>query len=210
MEAHLAPIQPTQVNIITSSCEICSGPHDTQYYMENPEQAFVEYASSRNDEARGKWYTFKSEQNNLSDTNNPSWKSHPISGGDNPKIPKIIFQTHLTGSNPMVQSQTVPSTIILKALIAEEEEREREGNHEGTKTIAHNEEQRDTPQLELKDTTAVDNLGPNRDDEGIEWLDVEEPLDLVDTSEESVYESLIKEMPKCSLNYDFRIKKGYP
>ncbi|GJS24672.1 hypothetical protein Tco_0453304 [Tanacetum coccineum] len=50
MEALLAPMQPTQVNKITSSCEICSGPHDTQYCMENPEQAFVEYASSRIDE----------------------------------------------------------------------------------------------------------------------------------------------------------------
>nr|GFD12369.1 hypothetical protein [Tanacetum cinerariifolium] len=45
------------------------------------------------------------------------------------------------------------------------------------------------------------------DDEEIEWLEVEEPLDLVDKSEESVYELLIKEMPKCSLNYDFRIEK---
>nr|GEY20502.1 MAK10-like protein [Tanacetum cinerariifolium] len=53
MEAHLALTQPTQVNKITSSCEICSGPHDTQYYMENPEQAFVEYAFSRVDEAGG-------------------------------------------------------------------------------------------------------------------------------------------------------------
>ncbi|GJU82465.1 hypothetical protein Tco_1284830 [Tanacetum coccineum] len=43
-----------------------------------------------------------------------------------------------------------------------------------------------------------------------EWLDIEEPLDLVDTCEESVYESLIKEMPRCSLNYDFRIEKGDP
>ncbi|GJR10752.1 hypothetical protein Tco_0793404 [Tanacetum coccineum] len=77
MEAHLAPTQPTQVNKITTSCEICSGPHDTQYCMENPEQAFVEYASSRTDETRGKWYTFKLEQNNLGDTYNPSWKSHP-------------------------------------------------------------------------------------------------------------------------------------
>ncbi|GJR70807.1 MAK10-like protein [Tanacetum coccineum] len=47
MEVHLAPTQPTQVNKITTPCEICSGPHDTQYCMENPEQAFVEYASSR-------------------------------------------------------------------------------------------------------------------------------------------------------------------
>ncbi|GJU68521.1 hypothetical protein Tco_1254780 [Tanacetum coccineum] len=53
MEAHLAPTQPTQVNKITTSCEICSGPHDTQICMENPKQAFVEYASSRTDEAGG-------------------------------------------------------------------------------------------------------------------------------------------------------------
>ncbi|GKA04108.1 hypothetical protein Tco_0676889 [Tanacetum coccineum] len=31
--------------------QICSGPHDTQYCMEDPEQAFFEYASSRTDEA---------------------------------------------------------------------------------------------------------------------------------------------------------------
>ncbi|GKB31659.1 hypothetical protein Tco_0871060 [Tanacetum coccineum] len=42
MEARIALMQPTQVNKITSSCEICSGPHDTQYCMENPEQAFVQ------------------------------------------------------------------------------------------------------------------------------------------------------------------------
>ncbi|GJW87938.1 hypothetical protein Tco_0163278 [Tanacetum coccineum] len=29
MEAHLALTQPTQVNKITTPCEICSGPHDT-------------------------------------------------------------------------------------------------------------------------------------------------------------------------------------
>ncbi|GKB18906.1 hypothetical protein Tco_0852829 [Tanacetum coccineum] len=39
------------LNKVTTSCEICSGPHDTQYCMEDPEQAFVEYASSRTDEA---------------------------------------------------------------------------------------------------------------------------------------------------------------
>ncbi|GJR81522.1 MAK10-like protein [Tanacetum coccineum] len=77
MEAHLAPKSSIQVNKIASSCEICSGPHDTQYCMENPEQAFVDYASSRTDKAGGKWYTFKPEQNNLGDTYNPSWKSHP-------------------------------------------------------------------------------------------------------------------------------------
>ncbi|GJT40536.1 hypothetical protein Tco_0940401 [Tanacetum coccineum] len=77
MEVHLAPTQPTQVNKITTPCEICSGPHDTQCCMENPEQAFIEYASSRTDEAGDKWYSFKPEQNNLGDTYNPSWRSHP-------------------------------------------------------------------------------------------------------------------------------------
>ncbi|GJR20927.1 MAK10-like protein [Tanacetum coccineum] len=60
MEAHLALTQLTQVNNVTTSCEICSGPYDTQYCMEDPEQAFIEYASSRTDEARdchlpGEW-----------------------------------------------------------------------------------------------------------------------------------------------------------
>ncbi|GKD23860.1 hypothetical protein Tco_1225563, partial [Tanacetum coccineum] len=53
MEAHLAPTQPTQVKKITTPCEICNGPHDTQNCMENLEQAFVEYASSHIDEAGG-------------------------------------------------------------------------------------------------------------------------------------------------------------
>ncbi|GKD09888.1 hypothetical protein Tco_1189573 [Tanacetum coccineum] len=70
MEAHLAPKQFVQLNKIISTCEICSGPHDTQYCMENPEQAFVDYASSYTEEAGGKWYTFKLEQNNLGDTYN--------------------------------------------------------------------------------------------------------------------------------------------
>ncbi|GJS85866.1 hypothetical protein Tco_0752407 [Tanacetum coccineum] len=52
MEAHLAPKQPVQVNKISSSCEIFNGLHDTQYCIENPEQAFVDYASSHTYEAR--------------------------------------------------------------------------------------------------------------------------------------------------------------
>ncbi|GJU40057.1 hypothetical protein Tco_1193014 [Tanacetum coccineum] len=43
--------QDVPMNKITTSCEICNGPHYTQYCMEDPKQAFVEYASSRIDEA---------------------------------------------------------------------------------------------------------------------------------------------------------------
>ncbi|GKF05971.1 hypothetical protein Tco_0036639, partial [Tanacetum coccineum] len=53
MEAYLAPTQPTQVNKITTSCEICSGPHDTQYCIDDSEQAYVDYASSRTNEIGG-------------------------------------------------------------------------------------------------------------------------------------------------------------
>ncbi|GKA05678.1 MAK10-like protein [Tanacetum coccineum] len=68
MEAHLASTQPTQVNKITTSCEICSGPDNTQICMENPEQAFVEYASSRTDEAG---------EPETGDTSVSSARSHP-------------------------------------------------------------------------------------------------------------------------------------
>ncbi|GJU14517.1 hypothetical protein Tco_1142483 [Tanacetum coccineum] len=63
MEAHLAPTQPTQVNKITTSCKICNGPHNTQYCMEDPEQAFIEYVSSRTDEAGGLVSNFMASQN---------------------------------------------------------------------------------------------------------------------------------------------------
>nr|GEW89110.1 zinc finger, CCHC-type [Tanacetum cinerariifolium] len=56
MEAHLALTQPTKVNKIATSCEICNGPHDNLYCMENPEQAFIDYASSRTDEAGGRGF----------------------------------------------------------------------------------------------------------------------------------------------------------
>ncbi|GJU04166.1 hypothetical protein Tco_1114504 [Tanacetum coccineum] len=62
MEAHLAPKQHVQVNKISSSCEICSGPHDTQCCMENPEQAFVDYASLCIDEAGGLVSNFMASQ----------------------------------------------------------------------------------------------------------------------------------------------------
>ncbi|GJT06367.1 hypothetical protein Tco_0840829 [Tanacetum coccineum] len=201
MEAHIAPMQPTHVNKITSSCEICSGPHDTQYCMENPEQAFIEYASSRIDEVGGKWYTFKPEKNNLGDTYNPSWKNYLNLSQSNLEGLVSNFMasqdTRLSKFEADFKQQQSEMTnkidIMLKAITdriagalpsdtAEEEEREREGDPKDTNTIEYDEEQRDTTQLERKNTTTIDNLGSNRDDEGIEWLDVEEPLDLVDTT----------------------------
>ncbi|GJY96356.1 hypothetical protein Tco_0513266 [Tanacetum coccineum] len=81
MEAYLALTQPTQVNKITTSCEIRSGPHDTQYCMENPEQAYVDYASSCTNEMGGKRFTpnqgprsFNDATNTLKDKPNFNWE----------------------------------------------------------------------------------------------------------------------------------------
>nr|GEV10978.1 reverse transcriptase domain-containing protein [Tanacetum cinerariifolium] len=129
----------------------------------------------------------------------------------------LILVLQLVGplaSGFKVKHTSSPTLLLMFSSIissmVEEEKQEREGDPKDTNTIAYIEERRDTSLLERKDVAVVGNLGYNKDDEGIEWLDVEEPLYLVNTSEESVYESLIKEMPKFSLNYDFRVKKGDP
>nr|GEW44423.1 hypothetical protein [Tanacetum cinerariifolium] len=90
--------------------------------------------------------------------------------------------------------------------LAESEEEEKD-DPENTNIVERKKEQMDTLQPELNDPTAIDKIGPSRDDKEIEWLDVKEPLNLVDTSKEFVYESLIREMPKCSPSHDFRIEK---
>ncbi|GJY95365.1 hypothetical protein Tco_0511726 [Tanacetum coccineum] len=76
MEAHLASMQPTQVNKITPSCEICSSPHDTQYCMENPEQAFVDYASSRTDETGSRQFAINQGPRSFNEAAN-AWKGKP-------------------------------------------------------------------------------------------------------------------------------------
>ncbi|GJZ16218.1 hypothetical protein Tco_0551895 [Tanacetum coccineum] len=75
-EAHLAPTQPTQVNRVTTSCEICSGPHDTQYCMKDAEQASVEYASSRNNDMGNRKFTTNQGPRSLNEATN-TWKDKP-------------------------------------------------------------------------------------------------------------------------------------
>ncbi|GJX60104.1 hypothetical protein Tco_0291494 [Tanacetum coccineum] len=62
METNLTHDTNLSRNKITTSCEICSGPHDTQYCMEDLEEAFVEYASSRTDETGGLVSNFMASQ----------------------------------------------------------------------------------------------------------------------------------------------------
>ncbi|GJS83253.1 hypothetical protein Tco_0749794 [Tanacetum coccineum] len=76
MEAHIAPTQPTQVNKITTLCEIYSCPHNTQYCMNDSEQAYVDYASSRTNEIGSKRFTPNQGPRNFNDAAN-TWKEKP-------------------------------------------------------------------------------------------------------------------------------------
>nr|GEU56598.1 hypothetical protein [Tanacetum cinerariifolium] len=76
MEAHLAPKQLVQVNKISSSCKICSEPQNTHYYIENLKQAFVKYASSRNNKVGGKRFTTNLGPRNFKEDTN-AWKGKP-------------------------------------------------------------------------------------------------------------------------------------
>ncbi|GKA11588.1 MAK10-like protein [Tanacetum coccineum] len=70
IEAHITPTQPTQVNKITASCEICNGPHSTCNCTKDPEQACVDYASSHMNEIRGKKFTSNHGPRNFNDAAN--------------------------------------------------------------------------------------------------------------------------------------------
>nr|GEV47795.1 hypothetical protein [Tanacetum cinerariifolium] len=94
-----------------------SMPHDVQRASDHPKRAFIEYSSMRTDEARNKWYTLTHRKTTLVTLIIYHGKVTRTLGGGNPKILKIIFQTHLIDSNQMVYTQTDPSTTLLKALI---------------------------------------------------------------------------------------------
>ncbi|GKE55812.1 hypothetical protein Tco_1494997 [Tanacetum coccineum] len=70
MKAYLAPTQLVQVNKVSSSCKICSGPHDTQYCMKNHEQASVDYVSSRINKVGGKRFTLNHGPRYFNDATN--------------------------------------------------------------------------------------------------------------------------------------------
>ncbi|GKD02320.1 MAK10-like protein [Tanacetum coccineum] len=125
MEARLALTQPNQMNKITTSCEICSGPHVTQYCMEDPKQAFVEYASSRTDKAGDARLSkfeadFKQQQSKMTNKINTMLKaitdrlvgSLPSDTAKNPKLSTSLVL--YARSYPIVDPQcsSHPSTSI--------------------------------------------------------------------------------------------------
>ncbi|GJT12849.1 hypothetical protein Tco_0859891 [Tanacetum coccineum] len=67
---------------------------------------------------------------------------------------------------------------------------------------------------EITNDVGLSNLRGKECKDGIEknneWIKYKEPLDLVNLYDESIYESITGEMPRCLLIYDFRIEKGDP
>ncbi|GKA64592.1 hypothetical protein Tco_0764299 [Tanacetum coccineum] len=77
--------------------------------------------------------------------------------------------------------------------------------HDTITEVKKEEEPKDTPQKGSDGPTIINELESDgiKEENELEWLDIEEPLDLVDTCEESVYESLIKEIPRgCERPFD--------
>ncbi|GJS86613.1 MAK10-like protein [Tanacetum coccineum] len=99
-EAHLDPTQPTQVYKITTSCDVCSGPHDAQYCMEDPEQAFVEYASSHTNEAVESGYHQKDRKPSQNDKTEHGMEKTVQNQGQSPKIPKVRVNTEESAVKP--------------------------------------------------------------------------------------------------------------
>ncbi|GKD29274.1 hypothetical protein Tco_1240052 [Tanacetum coccineum] len=134
------------INKITTSCEICSGPHDTQYCMEDLEQAFAEYASSSTDEAE----VLKAITNRIAGT-------LPSNTVKNPKLStsSVLFAHSYLTEDPQCSTHIHGSinTITIHPkqqnnshdCMADEEEQERKGDPEDTNTIAYIEGRRDAP-----------------------------------------------------------------
>ncbi|GJX34243.1 MAK10-like protein [Tanacetum coccineum] len=150
IKAHLALMQQTQVNKITSSCEICSGPHDTQYCMKNPEQAFVDYASSRTDGTRSRQFAMNqtvseklddtpirdtagnpAAQMNFTSTNDPTseeLRGKGIKIPSNLLSPKYMSKSSLVKQNRNASSPKCVHFINSIVILNKEDEAKEKGN----------------------------------------------------------------------------------
>ncbi|GJT55463.1 MAK10-like protein [Tanacetum coccineum] len=130
MEAYLVSTQPTQVNKITTSCEICSGPHDTYDCMEGPERTCVDYASSRTNEMGGKRLTPNQGPRTFNDAIN-TWKEKP----------NFNWEQTQTFTNPQNRSISVYSSSyqieLEKALLDFDSNQEKRLSHLRTQLGQH-------------------------------------------------------------------------
>ncbi|GKE46656.1 hypothetical protein Tco_1477914, partial [Tanacetum coccineum] len=134
MEAHLAPTYPTQVNKITTSREIYSGPYDTLYCMEDPEQAFVEYASSRTDEAGGSINAITIYSKKQSDSYDEKAKENEEEEKDNPENILINLSTPLDPSVAFITEKVLKFNSFFGLLGLNDDSSKGEPEEEGSIT----------------------------------------------------------------------------
>ncbi|GKC10401.1 MAK10-like protein [Tanacetum coccineum] len=114
--------QDSLINKVNTSCEICSGPYDTQYCMKDNEQAFVEYASLRTDEVGGKRFTPNQGPRNFNDAAD-TWK-------DKPNFNWGRTQTFTSPKNGLISTHSSSYQIKLKkALLDFDSHQERRLSH---------------------------------------------------------------------------------
>ncbi|GJU69513.1 MAK10-like protein [Tanacetum coccineum] len=104
--------QDVPINKITTLCEICSGSHDTQYCMEDPKRAFVEYASSRTDEAGDARLSkfeadFKRQQGEMTNKIDTMLKAitDQIAGA----LPSDMIKNSKLGTHPVSSARSYPT-----------------------------------------------------------------------------------------------------
>ncbi|GJZ82483.1 MAK10-like protein [Tanacetum coccineum] len=121
--------------------DILIGPHDTQYCMENPEQAFVKYASSRTDEAGVlKAITDRMDgalpSNTVKNMKLNVNSSSPVLSARSYPTEDLQCSTHIHGSinaitiHPNQQSNSHDNKL-------KEDKQEGEGNLENTNAVKH-------------------------------------------------------------------------
>ncbi|GKC32639.1 hypothetical protein Tco_1039933, partial [Tanacetum coccineum] len=137
MKAHLALTQPTQVNKVTTLCEIYSGPHDTQYCMEDPEQAFVKYVSSCTDEVgEGLVFEFMASQAARLSKFEANFKRQQseMTNKIDTVLKAIIDQIACTLPSDMVKNPKLGTHLVLVMfikIIRDDDEPQNEGPNDG-------------------------------------------------------------------------------
>ncbi|GJW80879.1 retrovirus-related pol polyprotein from transposon TNT 1-94 [Tanacetum coccineum] len=186
--------QDVPMNKITSSCEICSGNHNTQYIMKNPKQAFVEYASSGTNKAGGLVSNFMASQDARFSKFEDYFKKQQSEMNNKTDTVLNAITDRIAGALPSNMVK-IPKLNINTIAIHQSNphKNKREEDPENSNAAERTKEQRGTPQPKLKDPTNIERIGPSRNDKEreIKWSDVEEPLDLVDTSNSQVKDNKI-------------------
>ncbi|GKD03123.1 MAK10-like protein, partial [Tanacetum coccineum] len=235
MDNYLAPEQTNHVNKIASSCEICGGPHNTQYCMEDLEQTSVEYASAYINETNKRPFisskgtqTFNEATHAWKDKPNFDWARTQILNALGNKFSErfenspslndlatsvahvnvVISDSVETRTSPCKSAIKCPSKMLSSKYQASPSLKTNNERSSSPKRVYFvnaitivdkDDESREAQQIESdnKEMAPGNEVELNKGKEAMssDQSEIEEPLDMVDTCKELVYESLIRDIP---------------